>query len=146
MPISTDSDKWEKGRYIDWLEIQITNFLDRDQAYTLQEIESHIYENQQHVFPNKLREDGEFAEWARLTYVSGRLEKLVWLGQVDVRNCDDELYYTLGEDARFPLAELEVDVPGSIRDVEKKVDSETKDLENRIRRLERKFNEEFGVY
>mgnify|MGYP000067648270 CR=1 FL=1 len=153
MPINTESDTWTNGRRIDHLEIEIQNLLRRnsEKAYTATEIISILKEEEPQVFPDKLLAENEQAEWSCIALVLSRLEKLVWVDHVDVRSVESsesdtgkELYYAYNEEGRYPLAELEIDIPEKLNDLEEEIEGETDELEDRLKRLEYRVNEKLG--
>lgn len=148
MPIDTDSDEWKNGAKIDFIEVEIDNILVKgsEKAFTASEITERLVEEKPHVFPKKLLSSSEHAEWARLALVTSRLEKKILHEQIDMRSVDGELYYSHTSGGHYPIADLVDRLPGELDNLENKIEEETEDLEERLRRLEHRFHEEFDHF
>ena len=144
MPIDTDSDKWQDGGTFDPLRVEINNFLNDGEAYTLEEIDEYLSNNEKQVFPTQLLGDDESAKSVRIAFVANQLERLRWLDHVDARRVDGEIYYSTGEEFRYPLPEIRYEIPDQIEEVEKKLEDEKSELEERIGYLEHRFQQEIG--
>ena len=141
MPVDTNSEEWQRADWIDYVRIEIGNFLSSNpnMAFRLEELVQYLVEEESQVFPAKILEDSQFAEWSRYALVSSELERMIWLEHVEVRDVDGDLYYTNGENARFPLPEIKHDVPEQI---DEKIEKKSEELEERVQRLEYQFQQE----
>lgn len=159
MPIDTNSEKWEDGRWIDTIRIEINNIFraDPEKAFTLDEITELLTKKKPHVFSDSLMGDDEVSVASRRSLVASRLERLEWLDHVEIRTIDGELYYGGGEKYHHLIHDVNVELPREIETLEDDLEDKLSDLEYRMSRieegseledrvlhLERRFSEEVG--
>ncbi|WP_089818324.1 hypothetical protein [Halomicrobium zhouii] len=166
MPIDLNSDMWKNARSYDVIGTEITSLLTdhREQAFSVKEIEEHLYNEHQHLFPDDLVGDDPIdgAKAARQSIVSNILEYRYWRSEVTFQYVSEDdvnpgLYYTWKGVGISPIAEIDdvtdpnPDSPFGVlssrfRQIEKDVDDDVSDLEERISHLEYRFREEIGSY
>lgn len=167
MPIGLDSDAWKNAERYDPLGVQIDSLLlnNKEQAFSIREIEEYLVEEYPHLFPGSLVGDDaiEGAKAARQSIIANILEKIYWRAEVAFRYVPEEddveagLYFTSDGPGINPIAEIdEVKNPDSdspfgklsnrFREIEKDVDDDVSELEERINYLEYRLREELGSY
>lgn len=163
MPIDVESDVWKQASSRDPIRVHIENLLrnNPDKAFSTKEIEEHLLEEHEEVFPQSLtqREDAESAKAARRALVANILLDQDWHSQVAFQYVSGEadvesgLYFTDDGTGFYPVAELDemkdVDpdsTRGKLSSRFRKIDDETDDLEDQIDRLEYRIREEHGRY
>lgn len=167
MPIDVNSDQWKNAGTFDPIGVKITSLLsdNKEQAFSIREIEEYLLEEHQQVFPESLVGDDAIdgAKVARQSIVTNILEDRYWRSQVTFRYISKEddaeagLYFTWEGIGINPIAEVDdVKDPdpdssfgtlsGRFRQIEQDVDEEVSELEERISFLEFRIREELGVY
>jgi len=167
MPIDIESDAWSNAERYDPLRTAITELLsdNREQAFSIREIEEHLLDNHSDLFPDQLTGDkavGE-AKAARQSIIATVLEDRFWHLQVSFRyvsggdDHDSGLYFTWDGSGISPVAELdEVSTPENdnslsilssrFKQIEEDIDEDMADLEERIDFIEFRIHEELGAY
>lgn len=148
MALDVDSEAWESGNMIDPVEIEVDNLLqsNQDQAFTALEIMEFLKDEQPQVFPQKLLSSSEHAEWACLSLVVSRIEKMAWYDHLEMRSIDGDLYYSYSSEGHYPIADIEYEIPSRINEVESKIGDEVDGLEERINYLENQVQEELNGF
>lgn len=167
MPVDTESEEWKNAGSDDPITVEITSLLsnNRDQAFSIKEIEEHLLEEHQHLFPNELVGDHavDGAKAGRQSIIANILEYRYWRSEVTFRyvSGDDEgdagLYFTWDGPGINPIAELdEVSDPNPespfgtlssrFRQIESDLNEEVSELEERLSYVEYQLREEFDAY
>jgi hypothetical protein len=169
MPLNVESDRWENANRFDPIKVKIDDLLrnNDDKAFSIKEIEEHLLDNHERVFPDDLT--GETSEAgakaARQSIVASILSRKYWKYEVEFRYYagDDEtdpgLYFKADGVGVSPIVELEEAVgydsdSGSLssslanrfKEVEGEIDDEVSELEDRVEYLEFRIQEELGAY
>lgn len=162
-----DSDAWENAGRYDPIEVEIDSLLSdyKNQAFSINEIEEHLHGEHQHLFPDQIVGgkvvDG--AKAARQAIVATILEKKYWHSEVKFRyvseaeNAEPGLYFTWNGPGINPIAEVDdvsdpdpespwMTLSGRFQQIEKDVEGEMSDLEDRVDWLEFRVHEELGQY
>ncbi|QIO25568.1 hypothetical protein [Haloarcula sp. JP-L23] len=166
MPVDIDSDEWNSATSYDPLKTEILSLLwdNQEQAFSVTEIESHLHEEHPYLFPADIvGEDAvDVSKAARQSVIATMLDQMYWRSEVTFQHVspDDgteaELYFTSDGIGIAPVAEInEVKNPNPdstrgklssrFRDIEKNIDEEVGDLEERIEWLEFRIREELGT-
>jgi hypothetical protein len=163
MPIDTDSEEWENAKTRDPLLVEIRSLLSggENQAFSIDEIETHLSENYPHLFPPALvgEDAGPEAKVARQSVVVNILLERYWHSEFSFRyvtgdnGAEPGLYFTYDGLGINPVAEIDsVTDPypdssggvltGRFRDIERNVDEQISDLKGRINNLEHRIHHE----
>lgn len=167
MPVDTDSEEWKHAGRYDPITVEINSLLsnNEDQAFSIKEIEEHLLEDHQHLFPNQLVGDDalEGAKAARQSIIANILEYRYWRSEVAFqyisgdRDSDAGLYFTWDGPGLNPIAELdEVSDPNPdspfgtlssrFQQIESDLDEEVSELEERLSHMEYRLREELDTY
>jgi hypothetical protein len=167
MPIDTDSEVWKSADTYDPITVEINSFLsnNKDQAFSIREIEEHLLGEHQHLFPNQLVGDDalEGAKAARQSIIANILEYRYWRSEVTFQYISGDrdsavgLYFTWDGVGISPIAELdEVSDPNPdspfgtlssrFRQIESDLDEEVSELEERLSHVEYRLREELDTY
>lgn len=167
MPVDTDSQEWKSGGRDDPISVEISSLLsnNKEKAFSIQEIEEYLFDEYLHLFPNQLAGEGAIdgAKAARQSIIANILERRYWQARVSFQyiagdgDADPGIYYTDDGVGINPIAELDElsdpnpDSPygtlsSRFRQIEKDVDEEVSELEERISRMEYQIREELGMY
>ena len=167
MPVDLDSDAWKSAEGYDPLGVQIDSLLlnNKEQAFSIKEIDEYLVEEYPHLFPSELVGDNviDGAKAARQSIIANLLEEDYWRVKVTFRYVSGEgdvepgFYFTTDGPSINPIAEIdEVKNPdpdssfgklsNRFRQIEEDVDDEVSELEERINYLEYRLREELGSY
>lgn len=149
MPIDTNAEKWEDSSHIDYMSVELGKMFreNEDTAYTLEEIDDYLIENEPQVLPDTLVGDEDEVHSARLALISTELERLNWLNRIVIKELEGDLYYTYDDgDWRYPLATIYYDLPEDIEELDDELSEDIQEITNRLRRVEQKVSEEIGLY
>lgn len=167
MPIDVNSDEWKNAGSYDPIEVEIDSLLsnNKEQAFSIKEIEEYLLENHQHLFPDGLvGEDAvEGAKAARQSIIANILENKYWHLEVSFKYISEEadpeagLYFTWDGVGISPIAEVEeVNDPNPespfgtlssrFRQIEDDLDKEVSELEDRIAGIEYRLRQELDSY
>lgn len=141
MAINTESEDWKDAHHIDYIEIEVENFLrgNPDSAYTVEEIAEYLTQEESQAFPDVLLGENSAARYARIALVASQLEKLNWQSRIGMKNLNGEIYYTYREEgSHFPIADLEDKIPRRIGGVEDDIE----DIIERLNNIEYRINQE----
>jgi len=167
MPIDVNSEKWKNGKTYDPIRVEIENLLfnNREQAFSITEIEEYILENHQQLFPHHLIGDDavDGAKAARQAILATVLDDEFWHSRVAFRHISDDseaevgLYFTWEGNGINPIAEVdEVKDPDPesplmtletrFRHIEGDIEDEVAELHERISNLEYRLRDELDFY
>ena len=167
MPIDVNSDEWKNAGRNDplWVEIESLLLDNKEQAFSIKEIEEYLFEEYEHLFPDDLVGDCAIsgAKAARQSIVASILEYRFWRSEVGFRYVSEGngteagLYFTHDGTGINPIAEVDevtdpnpdspfMTLSSRFRQIEKDMNEEVSDLEERIGHLEHRLREELGSY
>lgn len=167
MPIDVSSDEWKNAGRNDPIWVEINSLLsdNKEQAFSIKEIENYLLEEHKDLFPDDLAGDDtvDGAKAARQAIVANILEYRYWRSEVSFRyvsagnGTEAGLYFTYDGTGINPIAEIDdvtdpnpdspfMTLSGRFRQIEKDMNEEISDLEGRIDNLEYRLREELGSY
>jgi hypothetical protein len=161
MPIDIDSEEWKNAESRDPLLVPIRELIysNRDQAFSIREIEERLSEEHPELFPAGMVDAGASAKTARQSIVANILFNRYWHLEVKFRYVPEGqgpepgLYFTHDGNGVSPVAEIDhvrdsdsdsatMTLVNRFRDIENSIDEEVSELEGRLNNLEYRVRQE----